>query len=54
MDPRVAFMLSDILKEALQRNITRRQLASDITNMGAKLVLQMTPQAHGFQVMHQI
>ena len=36
MDPRVAFMLSDILKEALQRNITRRQLASDITNMGGK------------------
>ena len=36
MDPRVAFMLSDILKEALQRNITRRQLTSDITNMGGK------------------
>ena len=36
MDPRVAFMLSDILKEALHRNITRRQLASDITNMGGK------------------
>ena len=36
MDPRGAFMLSDILKEALQRNITRRQLASDITNMGGK------------------
>ena len=36
MDPRVAFMLSDILKEALQRNITRRQLATDITNMGGK------------------
>ena len=36
MDPRVAFILSDILKEALQRNITRKQLASDITNMGGK------------------
>ena len=36
MDPRVAFMLSDILKEALKRNITRRQLTSDITNMGGK------------------
>ena len=36
MDPRVAFILSDILKEALQRNITSKQLASDITNMGGK------------------
>ena len=36
MDPRVAFMLSDILKEALQRNITQRQLSTDIKNMGGK------------------
>ena len=36
MDPRVAFILSDILKEALERNITSKQLASDITNMGGK------------------
>ena len=36
IDPRVAFMISDILNEALIQNVKRRGLEMPITNMGGK------------------
>ncbi len=36
IDPRVAFMVSDILNEALIQNVKRRGLKMPITNMGGK------------------
>ena len=54
MDPRVSYIVSDILKEAVKRNASRRNLELPIENIGGKLEQPMMQPVHGFLDMLRI